>query len=160
MYTHPETNPHIDTHISSHPPPLFSEAGLAGGDLLLLRGFPGCLINYPAPIVYQEAGEEQRRLKMATVRWRDPFPCQCWGWTDGRVVGGLQAQSGRERQSGRGGGACVERKREEHCSLAAGMIWHYNAVTVVSICDPLVSISECSNFSEQMLSGLRYNKNT
>lgn len=69
------------THTSTHPSP-FERARLAGGDLPLLGGFPGCLINYPSPIVYQEAEVEtrgERRLKMATVRWRDPFPCQCGG---------------------------------------------------------------------------------
>lgn len=72
---------YILTHIYL---PLPSLANWAGGRWpSLLRGFPGCLINYPSAIVYREA-EVERRLKMATVRWRDPFPCQCGGWGLGR----------------------------------------------------------------------------
>lgn len=73
---------HTSAHTHTRAPSPFECARLAGGDLPLLGGFPGCLINYPSPIVYQEAEVEtrgERRLKMATVRWRDPFPCQCGG---------------------------------------------------------------------------------
>lgn len=81
VYVHACTWIHTQTHAHTPPSPCVW-VWLAGGDLPLLGGFPGCLINYPSPIVYQEAEvetREERRLKMATVRWRDPFPCQCGG---------------------------------------------------------------------------------
>lgn len=122
VYTHPETNPHIDTHISSHPrrSPSFSEAGLAGGDLPLLGGFPGCLINYPTPIVYQEAREEQEKAQNGH--------CQVGGiHFPGSSAWGV-ARRGKRKTERPGLWSREERRdreREERGSLAAGIRWYY-----------------------------------
>lgn len=112
--THTQRQIHILTHIYLPAPlrSLFSEDGLAGGDLPLLGGFPGCLINYPTPIVYQEAREEQEKAQNGH--------CQVGGiHFPGSSAWGVARRGEKDRETG-----AVEQRgeeREECGSLAAGI---------------------------------------
>lgn len=93
----------------------------AGGDLPLLRGFPGCLINYPSAIVYQEAEVERRKEKPQNghCQVEGSISLPAWGW-------GLERREGEPKDQSYE--VCSERK-QEHDSPAAGMMWHYTDST-------------------------------
>lgn len=105
IHLHPPPPQH--THLLPASPLAPQWAGPAGGDLPQLGGFPGCLINYPSPIVYQEAGAERgEKAQNGHCQVEGSISLPAWGW-------GLGREWGRESEKDQSREVCLER-REEH----------------------------------------------
>lgn len=151
VHTPRDKSTYWHTYIFPPPPlPLFSEAGLAGGDLPLLGGFPGCLINYPTPIVYQEAREEQEKAQNGH--------CQVGGiHFPGSSAWGV-ARRGKRKTERPGLWSREERRDREREELTGS--WDkmiLQAMTVLTIYDPQVAVGDFfRTFFNNLLSSIVY----